>query len=318
MTTLCASKNVNDKMLRGIDVAKTAEFNCDSYLYLNSIFKRFKSELRKNSKFLEFLECSQISRLFDEFLKKSGKYNNSKNIEKCGIKGGDILIIKCPSIFASYHFIVVAVNLEKTGVSIIQSYGNFLKFHKIDMSFEEFMDLLTTIETFKTEKKSFDEAYPEMIEVESKLYGVDDKKYIAHLEARSVHEENSRGKNEGSEANEANEVNVSNENNESESEENSYIERAGLLDIPPFIYENLEYQYGINQITLEINAYRVKSEFKSDLCKESVKVGTKKSRRKIKSCRKSILKRKGSGKGKSRSVKKSKSTKTRSKSRKTK
>ena len=61
-----------------------------------------------------------------------------------------------------------------------------------------------------------------------------------------------------------------------------------MLDIPPSIYENLEYQYGINQITLEIDVFRVKSEFKSDLCKESVKVGKKKSRRKTKSCRKSI------------------------------
>ena len=43
------------------------------------------------------------------------------------------------------------------------------------MSFEEFIDLLTTLNSFKTEEKSFDEAYPEMIEVESKLYGVDDK-----------------------------------------------------------------------------------------------------------------------------------------------
>ena len=45
------------------------------------------------------------------------------------------------------------------------------------MSFEEFM-VYANIESFKTDEKSFDEAYPEMIRVEAKLYGVDDKKYI--------------------------------------------------------------------------------------------------------------------------------------------
>lgn len=278
MTTLCASKNINDKMRRGIDVANLVEFNCDSFLYLNSIFKKFKSELRKNSNFLEFLECSHISGLFHELLKKSGKYSNSKNIGRCNIKGGDILIVKCPSIFASYHFIVAAVNLEKTRVSIVQSYGKFLKFHKIDMSFEEFMILLTTLESFKTVGKSFDEAYPEMIKIESKLYGVNDRKYIDNLERHSGG------------------LKLSANDEISNSEEYSYKERAKALNMPSDIYEDLEYQYGINQITLEIDAFRVKSEFKTGLCKESVKVGKKKSRRKTKACKKSKLKRKNRGK----------------------
>jgi len=266
MPNLCDFNNVNDKMQQGIDVANTVEFNCNSYLYLNSIFKRFKSELKKNSNFLEFLECSQISRLFDEFFKKSLKYN-TKNIRLCSIKGGDILIIKCPSIFASYHFIVVAVNIEKTRVSIIQSYGNFKKFHKIDMSFDEFVVLLTTLDSFKIENKSFDESYPEMIEVEEKLYGVNHKKYIEHLERHRDSLENSVNESEGDE-----------EFEDSDPQENSYIERAVALDIPPDIYENLEYQYGINQIKLEISVYRVKNEFKTDLCKENVRVGKKKSK----------------------------------------
>ena len=298
MPPLCASKNVNDKMQRGIDVAKTAKFNCDSYLFLNDIFKKFKSELRKNSKFLEFLECSQISSLFDEFLNDSGNYNKTENIDLCSINGGDILTIKCPSIFASYHFIVVAVNLEKTQVSIIQSYGNFLKFHKIDMSFDEFIDLLTTLNSFNPESKSFDDAFPEMIEVESKLYGVDDKEYIEHLERRRRSVEKSM-KNNGD-----NLLSLSN------SEENSYKERAKALDIPPEVYENLEYQYGINEISLEITSYRVKTSLKTDLCKESVKVGKKKSKRKTKACKKSNLKRKGRGKkSKSKKVKQSRKSK---------
>lgn len=265
MAKLCASKEVDLKMRAGVELAKTVKFNCDSYVYLNKIDSKFKSELRKNSKFLELLECSKISGLFEAFFKEIGHYK-TKNIELHDINGGDILIIKCPSIFASYHFIVVAVNQEKTRVSIIQSYGKFKKFHKIQMSFEEFMVLLTTLESFKTEEKSFDEAYPEMIRVEAKLYGVDDKKYIKHLEKHRVMAKNSQGK--------------GNEVFESEEEEDgSYKERAKALNIPSDIYENLEYQYSINQITLEIKAYRVKSALK-----ESVKVGKKKSKckRKIK------------------------------------
>ena len=287
MAKLCDSKIVEDKMRKGIDVAKTVEFNCDSHAYLNTIFSRFKSELRKNSKFLEFLECSQISGLFENFLKESGNYNKTQHLDICGIKGGDILIIKCPSIFASYHYIVVAVNLEKTHVSIIQSFGNFLKFHKIVMSFDDFDRQLKALHSFDNEGKSFDEAYPEMIEIETLLYGVDDKKYIEHLERHHVSFENSLSNNE-------------------DHEENSYIERAGELDIPPEIYENLEYQYGINSIRLEINAYRVKGALKTDLCKESVKVGKKKSKSKTRACRKSRSGKKSKSKRKRKSGRKSK------------
>ena len=290
MAKLCDSKIVEDKMRKGIDVAKTVEFNCDSHAYLNTIFSRFKSELRKNSKFLEFLECSQISGLFEHFLKESGNYK-TQHLDICGIEGGDILIIKCPSIFASYHFIVVAVNLEKTQVSIIQSFGNFKKFHKIDMSFDEFDRQLKVLHSFNPESKSFDDAYPEMIKVEAILYGIDDKKYIEHLERHHSTVENSLSNNE----------------------ENSYVERARALDIPPEIYENLEYQYGINGIRLEISSYRVKSALKTDLCKESVKVGKKKSKSKARACRKSRK-----GRGKSRSGKKSKSRRKRKSGRKSK
>jgi hypothetical protein len=192
--------------------------------------------------------------------------------------------------FVSYHFIVVAVNLEKTHVSIIQSFGNFLKFHKIDMSFDEFDRQLKMLHSFDNEGKSFDDAYPEMIEIEAVLYGVDDKKYIKHLENHQVSFENSQS-----------------------NEENSYVERARALDIPPEIYENLEYQYGINSIRLEISAYRVKSALKTDLCKESVKVGKKKSKSKTRACRKSRQ-----GRGKSRSGKKSKSKRKRKSGRKSK
>ena len=294
MAKLCDSKIVEDKMRKGIDVAKTVEFNCDSHAYLNTIFRRFKSELRKNSKFLEFLECSQISGLFENFLKELGNYNKTQHLDICGIKGGDILIIKCPSIFASYHFIVVAVNLEKTHVSIIQSYGNFLKFNNIEMSFDEFDRQLKVLHSFNPESKSFDDVYHEMIEIEAVLYGVDDKKYIKHLESHHVSFENSQS-------------------NSEDYEENSYVERARELDIPPEIYENLEYQYGINSIRLEISAYRVKSALKTDLCKESVKVGKKKSKSKTRACRKSRK-----GRGKSRSGKKSKSKRKRKSGRKSK
>ena len=49
------------------------------------IFLKFEFKLRKNSKFLEFLECSQSS-LFDEFLKDSGNYNKTEKLDICSIK----------------------------------------------------------------------------------------------------------------------------------------------------------------------------------------------------------------------------------------
>ena len=54
----------------------------------------------------------------------------------------------------------------------------------------------------------------------------------------------------------------------------------------------------------------VKTSLKTDLCKESVKVGKKKSKRKTKACKKSNLKRKGRGKkSKSKKVKQSRKSK---------
>lgn len=108
------------------------------------------------------------------------KYEVEKDISLDEISSGDILLIKCPSIFASYHFIIAVVNPAKTEVSVFQSYGSYKKLHKMVLSYGEFMSLLEDLKTFKD--ADFDATYKMMINVEEKLYGINEREYIARLQ----------------------------------------------------------------------------------------------------------------------------------------
>ena len=280
--TFCDYKVIHEKITHAIEIANTVEFNSDSYAYLNDVYNKLKEVMRGNSSFMENLECLSIYKMMKALLSSLRKYEVKKNISLDKISSGDILLIKCPSIFASYHFITAVVNPDKTEVSVFQSYGSYKKLHKIVLSYGEFMSLLQDLKTFKS--ADFDTTYKMMINVEEKLYGINEREYIARLqEAQPL---------------------VNNNNLFSNMTPNSHIERAEKLNIPPDIYENLEHNFNINQSKLAVTAYRVAIK---DADAEGIKAKTKKKTRKSK--------RKTSKKGK---TKKSKSKKSKSKKSKTK
>ena len=270
----CDDKHVNEKMKNIVEIAKTVEFNTNSYSYLNSVYHKLAEIMQGNSNFLKDIECLSIFKIFERLL-GFHKYNVEKDISVEQITSGDVLLIKCPSIFASYHFIIAAVNPAKTEVSVFQSYGSYKKLHKIVLSYGEFEKLLQDLTTFKSD--DFDATYKMMIIVEDKLYGIKEREYIARLQEAKV--------------------NVNDNNlflNNSAPENNSYVQRAKDLNIPPSIYEDLEHNFNINQSTLVINAYRIdaKSENAEGIKAKKDKRKTKKDKRKSKKDKRKTKKRK--------------------------
>ena len=234
----CDHKVIHEKITHAIKITKTVEFNSDSYIYLNKVYDKLKEVMRGNNSFMEDLECFSIYKMIEALLTSLRKYEAKENIPLHEISSGDILLIRCPSIFASYHFIIAVVNPDKTEVSVFQSYGSYKKLHKMVLSYDKFEKLLRDLETFKN--SDFDTTYEMMINVEEKLYGINKRDYITHLQEAQPP------------------VNKSNLFlNYSNMSPNSYIVRAEKLDIPPDIYENLEQNFKINQSKLAITAYRV-------------------------------------------------------------
>ena len=288
--TFCDHKVIHEKITHAIEIANTVEFNSDSYAYLNDVYNKLKEVMRGNSSFMENLECLSIYKMMKALLSSLRKYEVKKNISLDKISSGDILLIKCPSIFASYHFITAVVNHAKTEVSVFQSYGSYKKLHKMTLRYSEFMSLLRDLKTFKD--ADFDTTYKMMINVEEKLYGINEREYIARLQEAQPPVNN-------------NNLFLNNLN----MTPNSHIERAEKLNIPPDIYENLQHNFKRNDSKLVINAYRVAIK---DADAEGIKAKTKKKTRKSK--------RKTSKKGKTKkgNTKKSKSKKSKTKKGKTK
>ena len=290
----CDDKVINEKIAHAIEVAKTVEFASDSYVYMNKVYDKLAEVMRGNSSFMENLECFSIYKMMEAFLTGLRKYNVEENIPLDEIRPGDILLIKCPSIFASYHFIIAVVNPNKTEVSVFQSYGSYKKLHKIVLSYGEFMSLLEDLKTFNDADADFDATYKMMINVEEKLYGINEREYIARLQEAQPP--------------------VNNENlflNNSNMSPNSYIVRAEKLNIPPDIYENLEQNFKINQSKLAVTAYRVATKDANAEGIKTKKKKSKKSKRKTKKVKRKTKKgkrktKKGKRKTKRRTSKKSK------------
>ena len=103
----CDVKEVNETMNEAYKLSKRVPFNSNSYIYLNEIYDIFNEKITNDPNFLKFVECELSNKLFKEMLTRSKKYNIKENIKINEIQPNDILLIKCPSIFAPYHFIII-------------------------------------------------------------------------------------------------------------------------------------------------------------------------------------------------------------------
>ncbi len=178
---LCNNTDINNKMNQLIETAKSIPFS-EPYDYLHKVYEKFSYNTDNifSSNHLQNVECFFIYNIFQEIVKNTNKFRIYNDISLNQIEPNDILFIKCPSIFADYHFIVVAVNATKTEVSIYQSFGQSMQLHQIVLSFNEFINLMKQLDTFGT--RNFDTDFMMMKEIESILYGLDVNNYIKSQE----------------------------------------------------------------------------------------------------------------------------------------
>ena len=231
----CKNTDVNSTMTEAIEDSRTIPFNNNSFIYLNNIYNLFQQKMDTNETFLKDMECVFSHNLFQEILNETHNYTSSR-INLDSIKANDILFIFCPSIFATYHYIVVVVNEDKTQVAIYQSFGSTIRLHQIIMEYNRFIELMTKISTFNQNNK-FEDDFIMMIPIESELYGLDTNKYIQKLEDY-YHQ---------------------NEDDEDDDEDDEDDITIGDITISSTLYDNLERQHSLNNGEIKITAYRVRT-----------------------------------------------------------
>ena len=93
-----------------------------------------------DEEFLKDVECIYSRDLFKKILDDTKKYDVS-NIQLNQIEANDILLIKCPSIFAPYYFIIAVVNQAANNIAIYQSFGSSRKLFKKNLPFVTFIEI---------------------------------------------------------------------------------------------------------------------------------------------------------------------------------
>lgn len=162
--------------------------------YFNKLFGKYKSQIIRyrltepidNSipKFLAYAECRIIYTMFnticDKFVKNGVLFPKTSliSIGISDISANDILSIRCPTIFTSYHFIFAVVDKNAKYVYIYQSFGN-RKLYRLIITLEEFKINLHNMQTIKNypreqalilikefEKKIYDNNFDELFDKE--------------------------------------------------------------------------------------------------------------------------------------------------------
>ena len=144
----CENTDVNKTMVEAYKMAKAIPFNNNSDIYFNQIYEGFSNRMAVDEKFLKDMECIYSRDLFKRILDETEKYDVS-NIQLNQIEPNDILLIKCPSIFAPYHFIIAVVNQAANNIAIYQSFGSSRKLFKKNLPFVTFIELMGRLSTFK-------------------------------------------------------------------------------------------------------------------------------------------------------------------------
>jgi hypothetical protein len=239
----CKNPAVNETMNEAFNMVETIPFNKNSDIYLNEIYQAFNNRMTRDENFLKDMECIYSYDLFKKILDDTKKYNVTPNIKLNEIEPNDILLIKCPSIFAPYHFIAVVVNQNGTDVAIYQSFGSSKRLYKINLPFATFITLMERLSTFKDDI-NFDEDYQMMTqEIEPVLYGINIPEYVGIL---TEHFERQQDLNRALLKGDFIEI------------DEGTIEDAEALGIPPVLYEQLEPQYKLTMKEIEIRKYKLK------------------------------------------------------------
>ena len=191
-----------DKMVR-----VSTEIGCMKYpsIFFNDFYIKYLREKMKYRErepfdprarpFLE-AECSIMDAMFRKITSRFIRIEppvlrdigNIENIDE--ITANDILFIRCPTIYAGYHFIFAVVNKKGTFVDVYQAYGArpLYRIQKIPIeNFKNHLKFLKDIRSFPQEQ-----AIPLMVFIEENLYKTDiDKKFKDYFDehTRNIQEE---------------------------------------------------------------------------------------------------------------------------------
>lgn len=172
-----------DKMVR-----VSTEIGCMKYpsIFFNNFYIKYLREKinyrateefdPRTRPFLE-AECSIMDAMFRKITSRFLRIEppvlrdigNIENIDE--ITDNDILFIRCPTIFAGYHFIFAVVNKKGTFVDVYQAYGArpLYRIQKIPIeNFKNHLKFLKDIRSFPQEQ-----AIPSMVFIEENLYQTD-------------------------------------------------------------------------------------------------------------------------------------------------
>lgn len=239
----CKNPKVNKTMNEAYYMVEALPFNNNSDIYFNEIYQAFNNKMDTDEEFLKDVECLYSRDLFKRILDDTKRYNVSSDIQLNQIEPNDILLIKCPSIFAPYHFIIAVVNQNGTDVAIYQSFGSSKRLYKINLPFATFIQLMERLSTFKDDN-NFNEDYQMMTqEIEPILYHINIPEYVAIL---TEHYERQQ------------ELNRELLKDDFEEIDDDIIAEAEELGISPVLYEQLEPQYNLTLKEIEITKYSVK------------------------------------------------------------
>lgn len=273
----CEIPTINKTLNDAFKISKTVPFSQNSTKYIMDIFNKIKTKMDKEKSFLKDVECVFIHDFFEKLLSETKKYDlNEVSLDK--IKPNSVLIIKCPSIFASYHFIVVVVDETKSKVSVLQSYGSSRRlFHK-SLPFKEFISLMQKLYDF--DNSSFFDNFKNMEPVESILFDIDIPKYLSNLEnyyeeLKKINEQLNNENNVYNENNQNDEDNQNDENNDLNEYDDETIEKAKLLKMSPYLYETLEYENKNKSKEVIIKQFTLLEELSSGIQKKKIKSKTK-------------------------------------------
>ncbi len=233
---------INDTMIDAYKIVMSIPFNNNSILYFNQIYQELNNRIERDENFLKDVECHYSYKLFKKILDDTDKYDVLSNIQLNKIEPNNILLIKCPSIFASYHFIIVVVSEDGNEVAIYQSFGSSKRLYKINLPFATFIELMGRLSTFKN-KIDFNKDYQMMTEIESQLYGINIPEYTSFLTEQFEEQQEKNRKEQGDEFIEI---------------DDGTIEEAEALGIAPVLYEQLEGQYNLTPKEIEITQYKLK------------------------------------------------------------
>lgn len=236
----CNVTEVNNTLLHAYKLTSNLQFNPDSYLFLDSIFQILKTEMDQNTNFLANVECELTNKLFKNILDRTKKYSN-QIVNISDFRPNDILLIKCPSVFAPYHFIVAVISQDNENVNIYQSFGSSVKLNNIKMSYTDFISYLERIKEITNSNMSFVDYYNQMKPIEEKLYGLDFPSYLQKIE--------NYYKNDDEEF----------DDEELDEEDIKDKEEADSLGMSLLLYLNLKADYERIKPELIITAFRVNS-----------------------------------------------------------